>query len=165
MFFLTRSLLGLPYRYLLWMGTPFKYNNESSLKNIPVSKLKADFNDKKGEHYGERIALTVGLTVAGLVILISILSIPRVTFAFFVILMFICLACDTLLAVGRWVFFTHEEKAAEGRNEIVVADVWKDSSLEELLKRKKESDEEYQQNKNNGLGVSVNKYQGNVRFD
>lgn len=136
MFFLTRAILYLPMMFLMYIGRPFKWNPESNLRHHSVKDLTKQFSEKKREHYGERIFLTATAVVGCFFLAFLVWLSGGIVLLIIPIALAILLTIDGVFVLARMTYFQEEQKNAASRNEIVPIDMWKDSSLNAILKRR-----------------------------
>lgn len=136
MFFLTRAILYLPMMFLMYIGKPFKWDVGSNLRHHSVADLTKSYTEKKREHYGERIFLT--LAAVAMCFFLAFLTWLSGGYALLVIPfgLAILLTVDGVFVLARMTYFQEEQKNAASRNELVPIDMWKDSSLNAVLKRR-----------------------------
>lgn len=143
MFLLWKNLLWLPIAFLVEIGEPFKYENQSNLKNISERKLKEEYNEAKFKHYFTRALLAASLIVGLLIFALGIWATDGFILLVFPIVTIIVLGIDALMGFARYVNFREKEKEAEARNELVVVDYWKDTSLNSLIRKRNEERKKY----------------------
>jgi len=141
MFFITKSILSLPLLFLVWLGTPFRFDVESSLRNFTPELLRASYNSRKTDHYVPRIFVSsCGLLI--LSVLATLITFNLKLLIVFPILILFLLAIDSVLLLARYMFF-RAKKTESDSTELVLSDFWKDSSLKELLKKRDEEEVEF----------------------
>lgn len=138
MFLLWKSILWIPIAFLIDIGTPFKWNNDgSSLRNISEKSIRDDYNNKRFEHYLSKIFMSAVFIIGCLLLIfLTVVSNGKVLWLFPLITIIILLI-DGFMMFARFIYFREEEKKAEQRQELVVIDCWKDTSLTGLLAERK----------------------------
>jgi hypothetical protein len=146
MFLLWKNLLYLPVALMVYIGTPFKFEIESSLRGWSESDLKEKYTEKKRQHYLERIIPACGLIVGTLVFLALIWLSYGYILLIFPLITIILLGIDGLMIFARYIYFREEEKKAEENGTaLVLQDAWKDTKLSSLIIRKREEQEKWNQ--------------------
>lgn len=136
LFLITRNIAWIPMTIIIWLGTPFKWKDGSNLRHKSDSEIKNQFHQEKFEHYGKRI-LTIAIGVFLLCVWFTAVQATKgAIWWIFPVVFSIILFIDIVLAVSRYVYFQDQEKKATGTGKVLVLmEVWKDSSLEALIKR------------------------------
>lgn len=144
MFLLWKNILWIPIAFLVSIGEPFKWDNDgSNLKNISEKSLKAKYNEAKGQHYVMRIAMSAAFIIGCMIFLLCVWVSDGFILIIFPVVTLVVLLIDAFMAFARYVNFREKEKEAEARNEIVVMDYWKDTSLNSLMRKRKEERQKY----------------------
>lgn len=136
MFLITRNVAWIPMAIIIWLGTPFKWKDGSTLKNFSDENITAQFDRAKTEHYSERIlAIVVAVFLVVAWFFVSWLTSGYNWYIFPTVLV-VVLFIDTVLAISRYFYFQEQEKiATETGTALVLMDVWKDSDLASLIKQ------------------------------
>lgn len=137
MFLLWKNILWIPIAFLVSIGTPFKWDNDgSSLKNISEHKIRESYSKAKMDHYFGRIMSSAVFIIGCLIFLLAIWATNGFILLVFPVITLIVLLIDGFMAFCRYVYFCEEEKKAEQRQELVVIDCWKDTSLTGILRQR-----------------------------
>lgn len=139
MFLLWKNILWIPIGFLCVIGEPFKWdNNGSNLKNISEAKIKEEYNKAKFNHYFKRILTSTAFIIGCLIFLFLIILSNGFILMIFPLITLIVLLIDAFMCFCRFIYHLEEVKEAESRNELVVVDDWKDTSLNSLLRTRSE---------------------------
>lgn len=151
MFFLTKAILATPLQFLIWLGTPFNWKPESTLKNYSEKDLREKYYAHRNNFYAERFFASIILIILciflGMMAWISsgyvLLLIP-----IFVLIIF---GVDCLTCFGRYVYTQKTEESFVRNNLPVPVNHWKDTSLKSLLKQREDDIQEFETNKKNRM--------------
>lgn len=137
-FSITRTVLLMPWVILCYLGEPFKFE-AVGLAQKSDATIRGEYIDKKGEHYIPRIFIAMGLVVFTTIFLLLWIYVWSGMFLIPTYILIGCVIVDAILMSGRYAFFSHKSKEAEKvtGNALALTDshVWKDTSLNGLLKR------------------------------
>lgn len=143
MFLFFKSFTLSPLVYLLWLGKPFISLPESNLRHRSESELIKHFKEAKENHYTPRILSIGGVMVGSFILfLLTLLTSGYILWIFPIIALFLG-SIDAVMILARYVYYSEEEKKATSRNELVVVDAWKDSSLQSLIERRNKDVQEF----------------------
>lgn len=145
MFFLLRNICLLPIVFLTYIGVPFHYQAESSLRNKSEDKIREDYNQRKFEHYMPRFGALALMTF--LIVMFGLLSWVSGGYLLLLIpfVFFIALCTDSAMAYSRYVYNNEHAKKVSSKNELVTKDHWRDTSLSSILDRRAKEIEKWKE--------------------
>lgn len=153
MFLITMNVAWIPMAIIIWLGTPFAWKDGSSLKNKTDDDIEQIYNSNMFDHYGGRIIFILCSLVVLTLFYCLIQWTSGEVLLVFPVIFIITAITDIALAGSRYMYYQDQEKKAkEGTGTaIALADVWRDASLEALIKKAHDDRNAHEQVKAEGL--------------
>ncbi len=140
-------VLMLPYRLMIELGTPFKWEPASDIAKWSEAQLKEAYTNQWRDHYLPRIVISGFVAVIMLLLITAIIKAPIVLLCAIGAILGTLLTIDVIMVVSRQLFIINKEKEADKEDgALIVLDDLKDTTYESLARKREKGRQEFASN-------------------